>query len=227
MTDQIVNKSLRELGLEQWRACCRHLSVSNFEDGASIYQQGVHSEAIYYLASGYVKISMVSTEGVERTIGIINSGELFGPGISTAAIENPATETANAKGAVNVYQFPRQDLIALVNSSPAYAEAVFDVMLRRYSILMRQLGSLHFKNARARIAEILLDLVHNYGGVCNHGHQVDIPLTQQELADIAGISRPVASTILNQLREEALLSYTRNYICIDDMDALFQVAEHA
>ncbi|WP_240761758.1 helix-turn-helix domain-containing protein [Nitrosococcus wardiae] len=49
-------------------------------------------------------------------------------------------------------------------------------------------------------------------------------MTQQELAELAGASRPVVSLVLNEWRRNGIVSYTRQFICIDDMDSLKQIA---
>ena len=48
-------------------------------------------------------------------------------------------------------------------------------------------------------------------------------MTQQELADLVGASRPVTSTILNRLRGKGVLGYNREYVCVRDIDAIGQL----
>ncbi len=43
---------------------------------------------------------------------------------------------------------------------------------------------------------------------------VRLGLTQQELADLVGASRSVVSTILNRLRDQGILDYNREYLCV-------------
>ena len=226
MAGERIEKPLRALDLDRWRTVCPHLTVVTAGDGEAIYHQGARSDAVYYLASGYIKVSVIGADGSERTIAIADPGELLGPGISGPE-DTLAAETAYAKGEVEAYRFPRKDLATLVTSDATYAQAVLDLLARRHYIAVRRLNALHFKSTQARLAEALLDLIRNYGGACKHGHQLDIPLTQQELAELVGASRPVVSTILNQLRNRGVLSYTRTFICIDDMDALAQISESA
>jgi len=223
---EFTDKRLRALDAAQWHAACPNLAILAFRDGDAIYHQGVRSDAVYYLVSGHVKLSVVGAEGTERTIAILGSGELLGPGISGPK-EMLAAETAYAKGDVQVYRFPRHDLVELVISHATHAQAVLDLLARRHYVAVRRLNALHFKTAEARVAEALLDLIRNDGGFCGHGYQLEIPLTQQELAELASASRPVVSTILNRLRKQGVLSYTRTFICIDDMDALARISESA
>lgn len=86
--------------------------------------------------------------------------------------------------------------------------------------MKRRLEYQLYKDSQSRVAAILFELITRYGGKCGHGHEIDIRLTQQELAELAGTSRPVVSTILNKLRHLGIIAYTRNFICINDTNSL-------
>jgi CRP/FNR family transcriptional regulator, cyclic AMP receptor protein len=68
-----------------------------------------------------------------------------------------------------------------------------------------------------RVIETLVELAVNFGARCPHGFSLEIRLTQQDIADLVGASRPVVSTILGGLRKRGLLDYTRDMICVNDI----------
>src|SRR5258708_39355950 len=53
------------------------LSVSK---GGTIYSQGENCDAVFYVQKGRVKLTVVSANGKEATIGILNSGDFVGEG---------------------------------------------------------------------------------------------------------------------------------------------------
>lgn len=63
---------------------------------------------------------------------------------------------------------------------------------------------------------MLFELTQLFGTRCLHGYALEIFLTQQELADLVGASRSVVSTIMNNFRDQGVLNYTREQICIND-----------
>lgn len=69
----------------------------------------------------------------------------------------------------------------------------------------RRLESFAFKRTQARLAETLRELSGGFATRCEHGFGQHVRLTQQELADLVGASRPVVSTILNTLRDKGVL----------------------
>jgi len=50
-----------------------------------------------------------------------------------------------------------------------------------------------------------------------------IRLTQQELADLVGATRPVVSTILNRLRKQSVLEYSHEYLCVRSIETVEQL----
>ena len=76
-----------------------------------------------------------------------------------------------------------------------------------------QARSFAFKRTEARLAEIFRELSGGVATRCKHGFGPHLRLTQQELADLVGAARPVVSTILNKLRDQGVLAYSREAHC--------------
>lgn len=89
----------------------------------------------------------------------------------------------------------------------------------------RRLECFAFKRTEVRLVETLRELSGGFEARCEHGFGRHIRLSQQELADLVGASRPVVSTILNRLRKEGVLGYTREYVCIREIDAIERILE--
>lgn len=70
------------------------------------------------------------------------------------------------------------------------------------------------------MAETLRELSGGFEQRCEHGFGEHIRLTQQELADLVGATRPVVSTILNRLRDQGVLGYSRDYLCVRNIASI-------
>jgi CRP/FNR family transcriptional regulator len=57
-------------------------------------------------------------------------------------------------------------------------------------------------------------------GVC-----IDVPLTQQDVANLIGARREVVSTHLSRLKRDGVIAFHKECICIHDRDALVKLAE--
>jgi CRP-like cAMP-binding protein len=89
----------------------------------------------------------------------------------------------------------------------------------------RKLESFAFKRTEVRLAQTFRELSGGFATRCNHGFGQHLRLTQQELADLVGASRPVVSTILNKLRDKGVLGYNREYVCVRGIEEIAKVIE--
>lgn len=186
----------------------------------SIYRQGEAVRLIYCLLDGQVSTARINADGQLLTTALIGPGEVFGPAISGEAL---AEDTARAKGAATVWMAPVTEFQQLLRNHPDSAWEFSTALARRQRQMERRLESLAFKTVEVRLAQTFRELSGDFATRCEHGYGQHLRLSQQELADLVGASRPVVSTILNRLREKGVLNYNREYVCvrrIEDIDSL-------
>ncbi len=94
------------------------------------------------------------------------------------------------------------------------------MLVRRQQQAERRLACLALKRTEARLAETLRELSGGFEKRCEHGFGQHLRITQQELADLVGASRPVVSGILKRLRDQGVLGYSRDYVCVRGLDAI-------
>ena len=186
----------------------------------TIYRQGDPGRTVFCVLDGQVTIARVSYDGATLTTAALGAGEFFGPALSGV----PAAEdTAKAKGAISLWRAPIDEFRRLLLHFPAVAWEFVSLLALRQRRMERKLESLAFKRTEARLAETFRELSGGFATRCEHGFGRHLRLTQQELADLVGASRPVVSTILNKLRDKGVLGYNREYVCvrrIEDIEKL-------
>ena len=198
---------------------CPTATIRSFHHGSTIYSQGERCRDLYCVLSGQVKLARVSREGGEFTTGLRTTGELFSPTLGGFDLIN-AQETATAKGTVTIWCVPSAEFRNLMLHQPILCLRVVETLARRQQQMERRLECFAFKRTEARLAETLRELSGGFESRCEHGFGQHIRLTQQELADLVGASRPVVSTILNRLREKGVLGYNREYVCVRGIEAI-------
>ncbi|MGO1500766.1 MAG: Crp/Fnr family transcriptional regulator [Marinobacter sp.] len=189
----------------------------NLRSGDVLYHQGQTENHIYVIESGHLKLEHVNSSGAASISAVLGAGEILGPGLGTTA---RATQTVTAKGSTCVQRHTATAFRAQLTNDHGLMVRVIEMLAHRQETTERRLYALMTLGVRGRIALALRDLVGQAGGHCVHGHEVDVPLTQQELAELVGASRPVVSSELNELRRDGLLDYTRGHICVIDLSAL-------
>lgn len=203
---------------------CPSVHIVSFQYDNIIYKQGQRLGEIFCVLDGQIKLSRLSRDGAEFTTGLLANGELFGAPLNyPPAFETP--ETATVKGAGNLLRVHANEFRNLLLSHPALGLRVVELLDRRRQQMERRLECFAFKRTEARLVETLRELSGGFEARCEHGFGQHIRLSQQELADLVGATRPVVSTILNRLRKEGVLGYTREYVCIRGIGAIERILE--
>ena len=156
------------------------------------------------------------------TIALLSPGDFFGTALVGAALSE---DTAKAKGAVSLWKAPLGEFRRLLQTHPDASWQFVSALARRQRQMERRLEGLAFRRVEARLADTFRELSGGFAQRCEHGFGQHLRLSQQELADLVGATRPVVSTILNRLRDQGVLGYSREYVCvrrIEDIDALIK-----
>lgn len=211
---------LAEIPAAQLQRDCPTARVISVQHRGTVYRQGEPARAVFCLLNGQVTIARANSDGAVLTTAVFGSGELFGPALSGA---DKTEDTAKAKGAASVWQAPIDEFRRLLLHHPGVSLQLVALLAQRQRQMERRLESFAFKRVEARLAETFRELSGGFAMRCEHGFGQHLRLSQQELADLVGASRPVVSSILNRLRDKGVLGYNREYVCVrrvDDIDDL-------
>ncbi len=211
---------LAGIPLGDLRRDCPTARIAAIRHRGTIYRQGEPARTVFCVLDGQVTIARLRPDGATLTTAALGAGDFFGPALSGAAA---AEDTARAKGAVSIWRAPIDEFRRLLLRYPAVAWEFVSLLSLRQRQMERRLESFAFKRTEARVAETFRELSAGFATRCEHGFGQHLRLTQQELADLVGASRPVVSTILNRLRDKGVLGYSREYVCvrrIEDIEKL-------
>jgi CRP-like cAMP-binding protein len=194
----------------------------DYPDQAVVYSGAAAPTHTWVVESGYIKLHRVSMQGKQATMALLGRGAVVG---SIAEHPDGWGETASAQGKVRAYRIETSALERLLATDTEFARFVTRSLSRRQAALQRRLYYVMHRKVEARLAAVLRDLVQGEGEACVHGGDVDVRLTQQDLADMIGASRQMVSTTLNEFRERKMVDYSRDFICVGNLRALADVAE--
>jgi len=201
---------------------CPTATIYSFRHGSAIYHQGKRCDDLFCILDGQIKLARVNREGRELTTALMTIGEFFGPALGAQGVRQ-TLETATARGSVAVWRVAAKEFHQLLLHQPVLGLRMVEALTRRQRQMERKLECFVFKRAEARLAETLRELSGAFEPRCEHGFGTHIRLTQQELADLVGATRPVVSTILNRLRKQGVLGYSREYLCVRSIETIEQL----
>ncbi len=186
------------------------------ERGEIILFEGESAEALFFVASGAVKVFKTSAEGKEQILNIVRPGESFNDVPIFDDAPNPAS--AQAMGPVVLYGIRKGELRGIIRDHPQMALNIIKVLAERVRQLVSLVEDLSFRHVIGRVAKILLE---------HAGDRADPSprLTQQEMAAMAGTAREVVGRSLKALEEGGAIRLERHRIVIADQGALKEMVE--
>jgi CRP/FNR family transcriptional regulator, cyclic AMP receptor protein len=144
----------------------------------------------------------------------VKYGDITGA-IPNRQLPSENEETARAIGDV-VVRVHAHELRAAMEVNPRLAVIVAEYLAKSKRSAEWRVFRAMTQSVDRRVIETLVELAGSVGARCPHGFSLEIRLTQQDIADLVGASRPVVSSILSGLRKRGLLNYTRDMICVND-----------
>jgi CRP-like cAMP-binding protein len=183
--------------------------------GETIILEGEPAQALYFVASGVVKIFTTSPEGKEQILSIVRPGESFNDISVFDHGLNPAG--AQAMGEVVLYGIGKQEIDEILKQHPQMALNVIKVMATNLRQLVSLVEDLSFRRVVSRVAKILLE----YG---SEKTEPRAHLTQQEIAAMAGTAREVVGRSLKNLEENGTIRMESRKVVITNRQALQQLA---
>jgi CRP/FNR family transcriptional regulator len=184
--------------------------------GEVIALEGELASALFFIASGVVKVFKTSAEGKEQIMNLVRPGESFNDVPVFDDSSNPTT--SQAMGPVVLYGLKKVDLNTIIQEHPQVSLNIIKVLADRVRQLLSLVEDLSFRHVIGRVARILLDHIED-------GTSPIPRLTQHEMAAMAGTVREVVARSLRALEDEGAISLRRHRIVITDREVLRGMVE--
>jgi CRP/FNR family transcriptional regulator, cyclic AMP receptor protein len=189
-----------------------HAFLMRFEGGKTtrkyrnkqlIFCQGDPADAVFFVQSGKVKLTVTSTRGRAAVIAVLEPGTFFGEGCLAGQPLRMAT--ASALQASSLIRVGRSTMVQLLQREPKFAEAFISYLLSRNVRIEEDLVDRLFNSSEKRLARILLLLAHF--GKESKPETVIPKLSQETLAAMVGTTRSRVSYFMNRFKKLGLIHY--------------------
>ena len=191
------------------RACVRR----TFLKGTILFHKDETDRALYVIASGRVRIYVPGESGREVTLAICGPGETVGELTALDGLSRSAF--AEAVDDVVTYYLHYADFVRVLDISPP-AEALISILAARLRRASDNVESMALLDVHGRLAQRLLELADRYG----RGQEIDLDLSQTDLASLVGTSRETLNKALAAFRRQGLIKLRGQRILIKEPDAL-------
>ncbi|MGL4323877.1 MAG: Crp/Fnr family transcriptional regulator [Beijerinckiaceae bacterium] len=177
-----------------------------FEAGQQIFSRGDPGNHIMVVASGRIRISVMSDDGRELSVRHATEGHVIG---EIATLDGgPRSAEAVALTPVQAFLFMRADLQRLQSRFAHVAPAMVTFLCKRLRDTTEQLEAIALYPIEVRLARFLL--VALQGRAAEPGKRIPLELgfSQSELAQLLGASRPKVNGALRMLEEMGAIKRT-------------------
>ncbi|AGT31114.1 Crp/Fnr family transcriptional regulator [Geobacillus genomosp. 3] len=187
--------------------------------GTFLFQEGEKADDIYYIQSGKIQISKTNMDGQELTLRICSQGDLIGeltlfcPGaryMLTAKVLEDGTVSA----------IRRETLETELANNPKLAIEFMKWMSLHFRKTQTKFRDLILHGKKGALYSTLIRLCNSYGVMKEDGILIDVPLTNQELANFCGTAREVVNRMLGDLRKKGVISVEKGKIHVHDLQYL-------
>lgn len=186
----------------------------SYAAGQVIQQQGDHGGGFWMIESGQIAICRFRRDGGLTVFAVLGSGDLFGELAHFA--DTPRQVDAVAETPATLIRIGAAQVDQLLDSEPHFARALLASLANQLRRALDQIDRDRRLTAAARIAGLLLDLTGQDGAV--------LAVTQQALADRAGVSRVTAGQVLAQLEQAGTIRRGYRQIRVTDLAQLAALA---
>jgi CRP/FNR family cyclic AMP-dependent transcriptional regulator len=195
-----------------------------YPPGAALCVEGDPATHVFILMAGWVKVLSVTSEGHEMVVGLRGHGDIVGEIAGEAT--GYRTATVQATGTVRALIVGYDKFSSFLDSYPVASRAYRRVVTQRWSETAATLRRRSATSGAQRLAFLLLDLAGQHGSETAGGVYIAMPLSQEELASLAGTSRATVTRALGSWRQRGFIRTGQRRITIMDPAALRQIAGH-
>jgi CRP-like cAMP-binding protein len=181
----------------------RGRTIAQYKKKQTIFRQGDPAGDVFYIQSGNVKVTVLSSLGKEAVVAIIGSDNFFGEGCLNGQTKRISTATAISQ--CEITKIPKNTIFHCLKSEPAFAELFVRHLLKRTIRVEEDLVDQLFNSSEKRLARLLL-LLANFGKEGSVEPTLS-KISQETLAEMIGTTRARVSHFMNKFRRLGLISY--------------------
>jgi CRP-like cAMP-binding protein len=217
--DWVLLRSLRE---PERHALLAATVRRRFRRGEIVFHEADPGDSLHLLAAGRVAVRAITPEGDAVTYAVVGPGEAFGE-LALLSRDHRRTATIQALEPVETLALRREHFEMIRARHPGVDRMLVEILAQRVRRLSAHLIEALYVPVDKRVVRRILVLCRQYGeaGVPD----CSLPLTQSEIAEMAGATRPTINKVLRNLESDGVIELARGRVRVLDRDALRRYAE--
>ncbi|GAB3074044.1 Crp/Fnr family transcriptional regulator [Intrasporangium mesophilum] len=215
---------LSDLEPEERRRVLARMRRRTYAAGEVVFHEGDPADALHFLVEGRVVAKRFSAEGDRVAYSVIGPGQAFGE-LAMLARDGRRTATIQAIEPTTTLVLTFSDFERLCAEQPSVARLLTRLLAARVGRLTEALMEALHTPADLRVVRRLVDLFGLYARDGGRPSALPLPITQTELSELAGVTRPTANRVLRRLESAGIVKLGRGTITVVDAAALRAAAD--
>jgi CRP/FNR family transcriptional regulator, cyclic AMP receptor protein len=187
-----------------------------FPRGHVVCREGDPADALHLVESGRLSVRVSTPDGDGAMLNVLGAGDYFGEvALLRPEWPMPRTATVTTLEPTRTLAIAHEEFTAIRARNPGVEQMLTWLLADRVQQLTRRLLDALYLSVDARVELRLTELVDLYGGA-GHAGAVAVPLTQEQLAELAGATRPTVNQVLRRLEDKGVVTLGRGSIRVLD-----------
>ena len=182
----------------------RGRKIVSLSKGRTVFAQGDSCDAVFYIQSGKVKLTVVSKTGKEATIAILGVGDFFGE--DSLATHRLRLATVTTLSDCELLRIEKDAMLRVLHAQHTFSDLFVEHLLSKNIRYQEDLIDQLFNSSEKRLARILLI----FAGFGKDGirEKTEVPnVSQETLAEMVGTTRPRVNAFMNKFRKLGFIDY--------------------
>ena len=179
-------------------------TVLRYSPKQAIFSQGEHTDAVYYIQQGRVRLSVTSKQGKEATIALLSPGDFLGEGC-LASDQLVRMATATALTDCSILRIDKKEMLRTLHEEHGFSDVFVAYLVERHSRTQADLVDQLFNSSENRLARALLILASF--GKESRPETVIPRVSQGTLAEMIGTTRSRVNFFMNRFRKLGFIKY--------------------
>ena len=178
------------------------MTVRTYRDKEVVFSQGDAADAVFYIQSGTVKLTVVSARRKKAIIAFLQRGSFFGEGC--LAGQSLRIYTARSIGASYITRLRKASTVRTLRTDPQFAALFVEYLLSRVVRIEEDLVDQFFNFSERRLARVLL----LFGQITEESKpESPLKVSQSTLAEMVGTTRARVSHFMTRFKKKGLVRY--------------------
>ncbi|HVC71200.1 MAG TPA: Crp/Fnr family transcriptional regulator [Acidimicrobiales bacterium] len=215
---------LAELPTSERLAVLNLCSRRHVAQGEFVCRLGERGDRLFLLEVGHALVETMTSEGDISTFAVLGPGDVFGEQSLISGMDRRTASVVSIEP-LDLLYMTRREFEELSVAHPAVSRFLLTIMAARLQDVTSQLLEALYGSAEQRVLSSLLRLAHAYAAP--RAGSVRIPLHQEQIASLAGTTRPTANRVLRDATRAGAIALGRGYLVVVDSEVLVRLYSEA